>query len=110
LLAFTIFPKTRIGTQRYTVGFVPHHAELAVEFHVALPRQTLVPEHLGGRHHHRAVGIVLALPDGCVADAHRTEATVTWQRIDNAFRRVDARRNGKEWSDQVRFAARAAGL
>ena len=74
------------GVERRAVRLVADDAELAIELDIALPRQALVPEHLRRRHHHRAVGVVLALADGSIADAHRPVAAIARQRVDQRAR------------------------
>ncbi len=89
---------------------LPTDAELAIELDVALPRQALVPEHLRGRQHHRAVDVVLALADRRVADAHRPVAAIAGQGVDQALDRVGARRDGEQRRHVLDLAARTAGL
>jgi hypothetical protein len=73
------------------------HGALAERFEaveqrlVAAAHQALVEEDVGGGQDGRAVDVVLHLPIGLVADAHRPHAAVAGQGVDDRAPRASAR-------------------
>src|SRR5689334_23617945 len=75
-LASAIFPDAVIGLERKLARLVAQRLEEMKQSFIAGPRQPAIVEHGHGGENDAAVGVVLNLLGGRVADAHRCVAAV----------------------------------
>ena len=79
------FPQAGIGLVEAAHGLFAERLQTPEQALVAAPRQALVEEDVRGGQDRRAVDVVLDLPIGLVADAHRPHAAVAGQRSHGAL-------------------------
>src|SRR4029450_6989614 len=98
------WPCTRL--ERREGGALAQPFESLEERDVARSRKALVEEHLRRRENEAAVGVLLPLLLGLIADAHRTHAAIAGEIVDRPFRQ---RLAGDDAIDRLGGAIRLGG-
>ena len=75
-LAAAIFPDAGVGLERLAPALLAERLQQLKQAFVARPRQAPVEEHRHGGEDDAAIGVVLRLVDGGIADAHRPVAAI----------------------------------
>src|ERR1700736_1149678 len=79
-LAPAIFPDAVVRFERELARLGAQHFEQSKQSFIARAREPAVVEHGHGREDDAAVGVVLNLLSGRVADAHRSVAAIAFER------------------------------